>query len=189
MTDIQDWIEEQIESGYSIDQIKEVMEKSGWDPVLVDKYIQQEKKDLTRIKILSVSMVALVSLLVVFYFFGFFGLSQYVPSTEVIVSREIVRDTVRPSEVSTVRIVIEGDYRSLEVKENIPEEFGISDEGAGSFDSESSVVRWSLTGEEEVEYVVSTPGASSGTFIINGTYSHGFSTGYIEGDEELEVRW
>ncbi|GEM_PF-3446774 len=191
MSDIDDWIEKQIESGYTIEEIKEALDEGGWDSGLVDKFMDNNSPRVSKISRKKVYLVVLVFAITVSVYFlssiVLIGNGDMFDDSEIEVRRTLDPDTVRPSQGSTVRLFIENDYDQLELSETVPNGFGISDEGDGLYTGDT--VKWNLDSSDMVEYRVVAPGASSGVFTFNGTYKHGDKTGKIEGENTIEVRW
>jgi len=188
MSDIKDWIERQIESGYGVEEVKEAMTESGRDPDLVDEVVGKERKGGDRKQ--SWIIVTAVAVLFIFVLFAYIAFSPGISGPYgVTVTREIERAEVRPGGGSDIRLSVSGSYDELLITEEVPEGFGVPNDGGANFDEESRELSWNLQGEQEIVYRVGAPGASTGTFNFNGTYVGGGSTETIKGDETIDVVW
>lgn len=187
MSDIEDWIERQIESGYSAGEIKEAMSKSGRSPDLVDEIIGKHGKSHNSFPWKLGLAVFSVFAFILFAYFTFSPITMGFSGATVV--REIEESELLPGGGSDIHLYVEGEYGEMEIRENVPEGMRVPDEGQGSFDREEGTINWKLDGESVVTYRVGAPGASTGTFNFTGTYIHDGSPKVVEGDERIEVRW
>lgn len=204
MANMDDWIRRQIESGYTPEQIKQSLRESGRDPELVDEFLEEERGPSRdqRTRILSASAMVFVVVVSLVLIFSLYVLPvQDVSSNgnannreQVGVIREI-ESPVRPGAGPTVTLTFQGDYRGVEVREEIPDGLSVIEYGSlaieetgGTLSGDGDEVIWNLENDmSEVKYRVGT--SSTGTYQFSGTYIQDGEVKKIEGEKELEVTW
>lgn len=178
MSDIEEWIKRQVESGYTVEEVKDAMAESGRDPSIVDSVLEDRERSSKSLYVIGITAVLLI-FAVLFFVYGTFGVT---------VTREF-ESPQPPGKTPRVNLTVEGDYSELSIREEVPPGLGVISED-GVVDEENNVVEWDLDGERsEVSYLVVTPGASTGDYNFSGTYLYGGEERTIQGDSHLEVRW
>jgi len=181
MADLERWIENQLESGYSPEQLKESLKKSGIDPGLVDETLGKSKKMGRSPLFYSIVGAVLLAAGVVFLI-----LVRYPRDFDDVHIRREIRS---PSVVGTdpnVTLRIENGAGGLTIKEEIPPDLGVACSGGGDV-VDGSIV-WRLgEGEDEVEYWLSAKRAPVGDYVLNGTYSSWFKEAEVEGEKNLRL--
>lgn len=182
MSEIEDWIERQVEAGYSPQEIKDSLRDSGRDPALVDEVLgKRGDNGKGRKRLLIASGAGAVILFAVLFFVLGFG--------EVTVTREFESPQM-PGGTPQINLTINGSYRELEIREEVSEGLGIIPQDGGAVDEEENVITWELDEERsQVSYLVVTPGASTGDYRFNGTYLYGIKENKVKGDSLMKVRW
>jgi len=179
MEDIERWIKKQVESGYTPQEVKDSLEESGRNPEIVDEVLGGGKDASSKRSYLYGAAVVVIFLVAItFYFYPRGGVS---------VTRSIDSPR-RPGSTPEIVLNVDGNYRSLVIEEEVPEELDVIAQNA-EVDEEENMIKWELEDVENVSYKVVTPGTSTGEYAFSGTYLYGGEERTIQGDSHLEVRW